>query len=460
MRSAAVVGGGVAGLAAALDLAAAGADVALLEAGDRLGGKVRTGSLAGVAMDLGPDSFLARRPEAVRLCTELGLAADLVSPAATTAGVWSRGRVRMLPGGQVLGVPTDPVALARSGIVSLVAAARAALEPVWPGRPLPEGEDEAVGALVGRRFGREVAERLVDPLLGGINAGNTDSLSVDAAAPQLAAAARRSASLVKGLRGGPGPAPGPVFLTHPGGRSVLVDALADRLGGLGVTVSRSCPVEGLQARPGGGYRLTTPGGTLEVDGVVLAVPAPAAAALLDEVDPAAAPPLAAVRAASVVLVGLAYRAGDAPADAVGSGFLVPRPEGRLMTACSWASAKWAHLGADRLVRLRVSAGRVDDPRAMAMDDDEVVERLRRELAAAVGVEADPVDVVVARWPDGFPQYAPGHLQRIAAVHAELDRAAPGVAIAGAGLGGVGIPACIGSGRAAATEVLAALSSTS
>ena len=455
MTSVAVVGGGVAGLAAALDLAAGGTEVALLEAGDRLGGKVRTGALAGVAMDLGPDSFLARRPEAVRLCTELGLAADLVSPAATSAGVWSRGRVRTLPSGQVLGVPVDPRALARSGIVSPLGAVRAALEPVWPGRPLPEGADEAVGALVGRRFGREVAERLVDPLLGGINAGNTDSLSVEAAAPQLAAAARRSTSLARGLRVGPPPAAGPVFLTHPGGLSVVVHALAARLAELGVTASRSCPVEGVERRPGG-YRVASPGGSLEVDGVVLAVPAPAAARLLADLSAAAAPPLAAVQAASVVLVGLAYRPGDAPAAPVGSGFLVPRPERRLMTACSWASAKWAHLGADGVVRLRVSAGRVDDPRAMAMDDDEVVDRLRVELAAAVGVEADPVDVVVARWPDGFPQYAPGHLDRIAAVHAELARSAPGVALAGAGLGGVGLPACIGSGRAAASRVLSAL----
>jgi oxygen-dependent protoporphyrinogen oxidase len=160
-----------------------------------------------------------------------------------------------------------------------------------------------------------------------------------------------------------------------------------------------------------------------------------------------------VRAASVVLVGLAYRAGDAPADPVGSGFLVPRPERRLMTACSWASAKWAHLAGDGVVRLRVSAGRVDDPRALAMDDDEVVTRLRVELEAAVGVSADPVDVRVARWPDGFPQYAPGHLGRMAAAQAELDRVLPGVALAGAALGGIGIPACIGSGRAAAARVL-------
>lgn len=456
MTSVAVVGGGVAGLAAALDLAAtAGVDVTLLEAGERLGGKVRTGSLAGVAMDLGPDSFLARRPEAVRLCTELGLAADLVAPAATSAGVWSRGRVRMLPSGSVLGVPTDPWALARSGIVSPLGAVRAALEPVLPGRPLAEGEDEAVGALIGRRFGREVAERLVDPLLGGINAGNTDSLSVDSAAPQLAAAARRSTSLVRGLRGGPAPVPGPVFLTLPGGLSLLVDALVARLGELGATVSPSCPVEAVERRPGG-YRLATPGDTLDVDGLVLAVPAPSSARLLTGLAPAAARPLEEVRAASVVLVGLAFRSGDAPAAPAGSGFLVPRPERRLMTACSWASAKWAHLGADGVVRLRVSAGRVDDLRASAMDDDDVVERLRVELAAAVGVEADPIDVTVARWPDGFPQYAPGHLDRIAAVHAELDRSLPGVALAGAGLGGVGLPACIGSGRAAATRVLAAL----
>jgi oxygen-dependent protoporphyrinogen oxidase len=248
-----------------------------------------------------------------------------------------------------------------------------------------------------------------------------------------------------------------VFLTHPGGLSVVVDALAAHLADLGVAVSRSCPVEEVERRPGGGYRLATPGGALEVDGVVLAVPAPAAARLLADVTPAAVPPLAGVQAASVVLVGLAYAAGDAPVDPVGSGFLVPRPERRLMTACSWASAKWAHLGADGVVRLRVSAGRVDDPRAMAMDDDEVVDRLRLELAAAVGVDADPVDVVVSRWPDGFPQYAPGHLDRIASVTAELARSAPGLALAGAGLGGVGLPACIGSGAAAAARVLAALS---
>jgi len=454
MTTVAVVGGGVAGLAAAFDLASAnGVEVVLLEAGDRLGGKVRTGSLAGRAMDLGPDSFLARRPEAVRLCTELGLADDLVAPAATSAGVWSRGRVRTLPAGQVLGVPTDPWALARSGIVSALGAARAAVEPVLPGRPLAEGSDAAVGRLVGRRFGREVAERLVDPLLGGINAGSTDALSVVAAAPQLAAAARRSRSLVRGLRGAPAAAPGPVFLTHPGGLSVVVDALAARVDELGVTVRRSCPVEAVEPRAGGGYRLPVPGGGVEADGVVLALPAPAAAGLVAGAAPAAAPTLAAVRAASVVLVGLAYRAGDAPPDPVGSGFLVPRPERRLMTACSWASAKWAHLGSDGMVRLRVSAGRVDDLRAMAMDDDEVVERLRVELEAAVGLSADPIDVQVARWPDGFPQYAPGHLDRMAGVQAELDRALPGVALAGAALGGIGIPACVGSGRAAATRVL-------
>jgi len=457
MRSVAVVGGGVAGLAAALDLAASGGvEVVLLEAGDRLGGKVRTGSLAGMAMDLGPDSFLARRPEAVRLCTELGLEEELVAPAATSAGVWSRGRVRTLPAGQVLGVPTDPWALARSGVVSPLGAARAAVEPLLPGRPLAEGADEAVGRLIRRRFGREVAERMVDPLLGGINAGATESLSVDAVAPQLAAAARRSRSLARGLRGGPAPAPGPVFLTHPGGLSVVVDALAGRLQELGVAVRRSCPVEALEPRAGGGYRLPTPGGGVEADGVVLAVPAPAAARLVAGSAPAAAPPLEAVRAASVVLVGLAYRPGDAPPDPVGSGFLVPRPERRLMTACSWASAKWAHLGGDGVVRLRVSAGRIDDHRALAMDDDEVVTRLRVELEAAVGLSADPVDVQVARWPDGFPQYAPGHLDRMAGVQAELDRALPGVALAGAALGGIGIPACIGSGRAAAARVLAAL----
>lgn len=440
MPSVAVVGGGIAGLTAAWDLARAGWAVTVLEADDRLGGKVRTEPFAGVDLDLGPDAFLARRPEAIDLCAELGLDDQLVAPATTAASVWSRGRLRRLPEGLVLGVPADAIALARSRVLSPLGTARAAIEPLLPGRPLSADEDVAVGALARRRLGTEAASRLVDPLLGGINAGDTDRLSVDAVAPQLAAAARRSRSLVRGVRATGGSAgAGPVFLTLPGGLGRLVDVLAAGLANLGVDVRTGAPVHDL-----------TP---LDADGVVLAVPAHAAAPLLRPLVPEAAAGLADIEHASVALVALAYPSEALP-PLPGSGFLVPRTEGRLMTACSWSSSKWPHLAAPGQTILRLSAGRAGDGRAPAMDDDDLVARLGTELRAAMGVTAAPTAVRVARWPNGFPQYAPGHLDRMAAVRTLLDERLPGVALAGAALGGVGLPACIASGRAAARRLRA------
>jgi protoporphyrinogen/coproporphyrinogen III oxidase len=427
----AVVGGGIAGLAAAHDLTKAGHEVVVHEASERVGGKLRTERFAGVQLDAAPDAFLARRPEALELCRELGLADDLRPPASGSSYIWSRGRLRPVPKGQVLGVPTDLVALARSGILSPAGAARAALEPVLPGEPLVG--DAAVGDVIRARFGEEVAARLVDPLIGGINAGHTDLLSIDAVAPQIAAAARRHRSLVRALKEQPPPQPGPVFLTHPGGMERLVDALVEAIESRGGEVRSGSAVTDLD--------------DLDADGVVLAVPAPVAARLLD--GPVAAT-LADVAYSSVTLVTFAYpdAAVDRPLDA--SGFLVPRPEGLLMTACSWASTKWAHLAAPGRFLLRVSAGRVGDDRALGMPDDAVVAQLRDELELTMGVRGEPIEVAVHRWPGAFPQYQPGHLDRVRGVLAELP---PHVALAGALLGGVGIPACIGTGRAAATRLL-------
>lgn len=443
MPSGIVVGGGIAGLTAAWELARAGWDVTLLEAADRLGGKIRTEAFAGVDLDLGPDAFLARRPEASDLCAELGLAGELVAPATTAASIWTRGRLRRLPHGLVLGVPTDATSLARSGVLSPLGTVRAVIEPLLPGRALAPGEDVAVGAYAGRRLGREAASRLVDPLLGGINAGDTDRLSIDAVAPQLAAAARSSPSLVRGVRSvvaraGASPSD-PLFLTLPGGLARLVATLVAGLVDLGADVRTGAPVHDLEA--------------LGADAVVLAVPAHAAAPLLRPLVPDAAAVMAEIEHASVALVAYAYPVDNLP-PLIGSGFLVPRTEGRLMTACSWSSSKWAHLAAPGRAILRVSAGRAGDRRADAMDDDDLDRRLRAELGAALGVTGTPDAVRVMRWPNGFPQYAPGHLQRVRAVQAMLDERLPGVVLAGAALGGVGLPACIGSGRAAARRLCA------
>jgi oxygen-dependent protoporphyrinogen oxidase len=411
MSSYAVVGGGITGLAAAHELARLDpdAEVTVYEPG-RLGGKLRTSPFAGRPVDEGADAFLARVPWGRELCDELGLGGELVSPATGAAYVADGKELRPLPGGLVLGVPTDPAAEA-------------------PGvAPLRAGEDASVGSIIRARFGDEVLERLVDPLVGGINAGDTDRLSVRAATPQLAAAAE-APSMAVALRDVPG-AEGPVFWALPGGMSRLVDALTP-----GRVVAE--PVDDLTA--------------LGADGVVVATPARSMAALTG-VDL-----LRGIGHSSPVLVTLAFtRSGVRhPLDA--SGFLVPRVEGRWLTACSFATTKWAHLGAadPSTVILRASSGRNGDDRAIESDDDVLVDALLADLDDLLGLDEDPVEVRVSRWRDGFPQYEPGHLGRVAAVEADVRARFGGrVAVAGAALHGIGIPACIRSGREAARSIAA------
>jgi len=422
----AVVGGGITGLAAAYEAAKAGHQVTLYEASDRLGGKILTAPFQGVPVDAGPDAFLARVPHAVELCRELGLADQLVAPATGHAYVWTRGRLRPLPEGLVLGVPTNLVAMARSGILSPAGVVRAGLDLVLP-KSRWSGDDPSAAEVVTARFGPEATDRLVEPLLGGIHAGRTDRLSLSAVAPQLAAAAAKHRSLLLGLRGTPPSLDGPVFYSLTGGLGALVDALADRLPDVRL-----------------GQRLDT---LPDADRVVVTTPAPVTAKLIDGLSPAAADELRAIDHASVALVTMAYPRLDLQ----GSGLLVPRVDGRLMTACSFATNKWPHWAdAAGHTVLRVSAGRAGDDRALNLLDADLVGVLHAELREAIGVPGDgPVEARVTRWVDGFPQYAPGHAGRVARIEAALAHDAPHVRLAGAALHGVGIPACIASGRAAA-----------
>ena len=429
MRRVAIVGGGVTGLAAAYELTRRhDVDVVVYEP-DVVGGKLRTSLFAGRLVDEGADAFLARVPWAVELCDELGLASTLVSPAAQAAYVWTDGALRQLPTDTVLGVPTDFDALARSGIV------RSRVTPKPWEHPLAPDDDVALGALIRSQLGDDVAERLVDPLVGSINAGDIDHLSIRATTPQLADAATRNRDLVAGLRAAPPAQPGPVFYAPAAGMGALVDALADKL-------------------PRVDHTLVTDLDALDADAIVLAAPAYAAASLVKHAAPRAAELLAAINYASVALVTLAYPSASVGRALDGSGFLVPKPEGLLLTACSWASSKWAQLAGNPVV-VRASAGRWGDERINDLDDTALVDRIVDELQLTSSLDGEPVEVRVNRWTRSFPQYEPGHLDRVAEIERDLASALPHVRLAGAALRGLGVPACIRQGREAAQAALAA-----
>lgn len=463
-----VIGAGVTGLTAARTLLVRdpSARVTLIEAAPRVGGRIRSGEFAGHIVDCGADAFLARVPEAVELCKELGLGHLLTSPARSAARVWTDGALRPLPSGLVLGVPTDLEALAASGIVSPAGVARAAedLERTdWPdGAPGPDPEgvdDSTVGGLVRSRLGDEVFERLVAPLLSGVNAGDADQLSLATGAAQLAAAARLGPSLIRSLRlqldqarAGGADSDAPVFAGLPGGTQLLTDTLHSELTRRGGEVMVSTVATDL-VRTDGRWSVTTSRGSLAADGVVLALPAAPASRLLAPHAPRGAASLAELQYASVAMVTVAVRRADLDCDLDGSGFLVALTD-RLpaLTACSWASSKWAHLADPELAILRVSAGRHGDTAALDLDDEALADAIATDLGTTMGFSGSFVEVRITRWDDALPQFRPGHLGRVRALRTELDEQAPGLVVAGAAHEGLGIPSCIRQARQAVDQL--------
>lgn len=446
----AVVGGGISGLSAAHRLRTrlgADARITVLEQRDRVGGVLRTVDLAGVPFDVGAEAFLARRPEVPALLTELGMARRIAHPTAARATVRAAGRTAALPGGTLLGVPTSAARL--DGLLSAGGLAAVAAEP-RSSLPWTRGADVALGPLLRDRFGPEVVDRLVDPLLGGVYAGRADGLGLRATVPTLAAALDAGApSLIAAADRAAGiPAGGPVFGAIDGGYGVLLDAL---ITAAGAQVRLRTTVRALE-RSDTGCRLTlgpVPAPEyLDADAVVLAVPAPAAARLLAAAAPAAARAAGEIELASSVVVALAYRAQDVTLPPT-SGVLVATDEPLAIKAATHSTTKWAHLSPDGLVRLRASLGRFGEAATLQVDDAELVARVRADLETLTGTTAAPVAVHVQRWGGGLPQYAPGHLDRVAAIELALPA---GLAVAGAALHGVGVPACVATARAAADRI--------
>jgi protoporphyrinogen/coproporphyrinogen III oxidase len=458
-----VIGGGMTGLAAAWEAVQhTGVEVTLLEGTDRLGGKVRTSALdlptGPLVVDEGADNFLARVPDAVALCRELGLGDELTTPRLGRARVWAGDRLRWFPQRHVLGVPLDADDLAATGILSAEGLAAAAAET---GRTDPAPTDDvAIGPWLTGRFGRELVDHVVGPLVGGINAGDVDELSLRAVTPQLADAAAEGGSLTVALRRRVAAAPpsGPVFLGVRGGSERLVRTLADACGERGATLRTGVTVGAVERgtldddRPGWSVRCAD-GTSVAADAIVVTTPAPAAAALLRPVAAPAAELLDGIRHVPVAFVTFALRRDHVPVPLDASGLLVPRDAGMLATAVSWGSAKWAHWDDGEHVVLRTAAGHTHDDRPSRLDDDELVAGLRADLGTLMGITAPPVAARVTRWPVGFAQYTVGHLERVDRLARLIERDAPGVRVVGADLGGLGIPACIRQGREAARSLL-------
>jgi oxygen-dependent protoporphyrinogen oxidase len=459
-RHVVVVGGGIAGLAAAWHLRQEddGLTVTVLEGSSRVGGKLRASEIAGISVDEGAEAMLARRPEGKDLARMVGLGDELVHPAPVGASVWSRGALRAMPKGHVMGVPSDILGLGRSGILSPAGLARVPFDQILPATLVTS--DVSVAAYIRARMGGEVVDRLVEPLLGGVYAGRAEFLSLEATMPHVATAARSERSLLRAARAIAEESPknaGPVFNTLRGGMGSLAQAVA---AASGADIRTGVMVRELR-RTRTGWRLVTgptrDPETIEADAVIVAVPAQPAGRLLADEVPKAAAELARIEYASMAIVTLAYPRSAFPEPPSGSGYLVPPIEGRAVKAVTFSTVKWPHLAeADPgLLVLRCSIGRLGEEFVLQRDDDELVGLAMVEMAEIMGVRGLPLSSRVSRWGGALPQYDVGHLDRVARIRAAVA-VQPGLAVCGAAYDGLGIPACVATARTAAAGILAHL----
>ena len=452
MPHVAVVGGGITGLVAAFRLSQAeGIEVTLLEASARVGGKIDTASLNGALVELGPDSFLPRDDRPLRLCREIGLAEELVGPNDFGGWLYRRGALNRLPAGTVLGFPASLRTLATTPVLSATGKLRTAAEAL--GRRRLSGPDVSVGAFARARFGDQVLDRLVDPLLSGTRAGDVDEMSLAAGIPSVDAAARSHRSTLLGLRRARKAAGSskPRFYAPQGGMRRLVAMLEAAMPS--VQIHLGTTVNAIENEAAGRFRLSTSSGSLDVDGVVVTAPSHAAAEMLRPLSKTAAAELGRIAHAPSTVVNLLFPAGSVRLPEGGSGVLIPTSERMALSGCTWFSRKWPHAEpSDGSITVRCFVGRGSRNPALDLGDEDLTEALVSELGRFVRLAEPPMAGKVTRWDRGLPRYKVGHLDRVARIEKELT-ASPRVRLAGASLRGSGIPDCIAQAETAAAAVL-------
>ncbi len=463
-RTVLIVGGGIAGLSAAYGLAESTVSrdsppqCTLVEAAPRLGGKILTERVGSFVIEGGPDSFLSQKPWAIELCRRLGLADRVIgtNQDRRKTYVYVKGRLEELPEGLALGVPTRLGPFLRSGLLSWKGKLRLGAELLIPRRR--ERGDESLGAFFRRRLGNEALERIIEPLMTGIYAGDADSLSIQATFPRFPEMERQTGSIVRALLGswrrhqGAGPGGSP-FVTLQGGLSEMVQALTARLSPLPVLTGRRVRAVRVSGAPRR-YEVVIEGtAPLAVDALILATPAYDAATLLEPLDDELSALLRGIPYASTATISLGFRRRDFSHRLDGYGFVVPRIEGRALLAVTWTSSKWSHRAPDDAVLLRAYVGGAGREAVLEQSDGGLVSLVRAELRDMMGITEVPVLAKVYRWPRAMPQYLVGHLERLAAIDERLARW-PGLFLTGAGYRGVGIPDCIRDGLDTAERVRA------
>jgi protoporphyrinogen/coproporphyrinogen III oxidase len=453
VSSVAVIGGGIAGLAAAHALVtkSPSLDVTLIEREPRLGGKILTEHDDGMTLEAGPDAFVARDPQIMQLCDDLGLHDSLIPPRVFGAHIWSTGEMSPLPADWAFGLPPSSSSLLRSNLLPVGSRLRALWDVVAPGTLT--GDDISVGDLIRRRLGGELLERVVDPLLAGSRAGDADDISLAAAMPQLDAIARSSSSLIRGVgrarRDGTLPEGPPPFLGISGGMQRMVERLGAAL--TAASVRLGVGAASIESAPAGYLIHLDDRSTVEARGVIVATPAFHAASILESLDAEAARHLYRIQYASSAVAVLVYPDGDEVIPHNGSGFLVPSRDHKVLSAGTWYSKKWPDAtGPGRLV-LRCFVGRSGREAALALEDDELVSLIDGEIKEALGVPANLETWRLYRWDRGLPHYRVGHRQLVEQIEAALA-AHPGLEVAGAAYRGSGLPDCVRQGQSAAARV--------
>ncbi|CAI6014848.1 protoporphyrinogen oxidase [Cohnella sp. JJ-181] len=477
----AVVGGGLTGLSAAFyacrlaDEAGVAVEVTLFEASDRLGGKVNTLRRDGFVIERGPDSFLGRKLPMLHLAKDLDLLGELVgtNPAAVKTYLAHGGELRPMPKGLNLGIPNDLGAFAQNSLVSPHGKLRALDELRIP--PNVTGDDESVGDFLERRLGREMVEKIAEPLLAGIHAGDLYKLGIQATFPQFAEMERKYGSVIRGMieakrkapvagakaaaarseAVGGYPVPPTAFLTFRNGLSTLIESLQARLQAYDCDVRLGTGVRSLEridSEQLSVYKMRLEDGTaFEADRVLIATPAFSALPLLaPHIDAAT---LANIDYVSVANVVLGFDEKGFGHNLDGSGFLVPRAEKRTITASTWTSAKWQHTAPSGKRLIRCYVGRAGDESGVELPDAELVEAVRLDLRELMGLTAEPEFVEITRLRRSMPQYPVGHTAAIAALRAQLAASLPGVYATGASFDAVGLPDCVEMGRTAAVQML-------